>query len=536
MTNIFKSLAQQPSSAAHRVIKNTGFLYVRMGITMFISLYSTRLILSALGASDFGIFNVVGGSIAMFGFLNDAMTNATQRFMSFAQGEGNKEKQKHVFNVSVVIHFLIAIVMTIVLLAAGYFFFNGFLNIPAERLPVARMVFYFMVASTVFGITTVPYNAVIYSHENMLFYTIVGIIESFLKLGVALAVAYTITDKLVLYGLLMTCIAFSLRIFKRMYCRKKYEECTFAPKTYFKRSIMKEMTGYAGWTLLGASTSMITNYGQNLVVNKFFGTTINAAQGIASQVNGILSVLSNTVLRALYPVIMKSEGAGDRIFMFKAINFGCKSLFLLMALPIIPVLIEMPYIFELWLGAGKVPEFAVVFCRLLLFKTLIDFLFIPCLIAIKAQGNIKKFEIVFSFFCFFPLIIAYFLFREGFPAYCIYVIFIIFAMINLVLVLYFAWKNVGFPIRPFLKNVLLRCFFAFTMILTISLIPVLLWTDSFYRLLAICAISGITFLLVSWFVGFKDDEKTQIKNLAMPYLLKIFPNKIQSIIKNKKTR
>ena len=178
------------SSTANRVVKNTGFLYAKMGITMFISLYTTRLILNSLGAADFGIFNIVGGAIAMLGFLNAAMAGATQRFMSYSEGEGNKKKQKSIFNISILLHFFIALAAGIALLIAGYFFFNGILNIPADRIFAAKVVYGSLIVSTMFTVMSVPYDAVLNAHENMKYYAIIGIIESLLKLSVALIVVY----------------------------------------------------------------------------------------------------------------------------------------------------------------------------------------------------------------------------------------------------------------------------------------------------------------------------------------------------------
>jgi hypothetical protein len=209
-----------------------------MGITMFISLYATRLILNSLGASDFGIFNIVGGAIAMLGFLNVAMASATQRFMSYSEGAGDKEKQKSIFNISVILHFFIAIIIGIVLLIAGYFFFHGILNIPVERIHAAQMVYYFMIVSTMLTVMTVPYDAVLNAHENMLYYAVVGIIESVLKLAVALVVVYTLADKLIIYGALMAGISLLVMMIMRVYCHKKYVECEFKPRTYYDNDLM----------------------------------------------------------------------------------------------------------------------------------------------------------------------------------------------------------------------------------------------------------------------------------------------------------
>lgn len=246
-------------STANRVIKNTGYLYAKMGITMFISLYTTRLILNSLGATDFGIFNIVGGAIAMLGFLNASMASATQRFMSYAEGEGNKDKQKNIFNVSVVLHLLISLLVGVVLLIAGYFFFNGILNIPADRIFAAKVVYWSLIVSTMFTVMTVPYDAVMNAHENMKYYAIVGIIESLLKLSVALVVVYTLSDKLIIYGMLMACIPLITLTIMRVYCHKHYVECVIAPKKYWHKGLMKEMTSFAGWSFLGSMSSLVGN-------------------------------------------------------------------------------------------------------------------------------------------------------------------------------------------------------------------------------------------------------------------------------------
>lgn len=217
------------SSTANRVIKNTGYLYARMGITMFVSLYTTRLILNSLGASDFGIFNIVGGAISMLGFLNAAMASATQRFMSYSEGAGDKEKQKSIFNISLVIHFLTSLLVGVALVVAGFFFFGGILNIPADRVGAAEVVYASLIVSTMFTVMTVPYDAVMNAHENMRYYAIVGILESLLKLSVAFACVYTSADKLVVYGILMACIPLLTLTIMRVYCHKHYRECIISP-------------------------------------------------------------------------------------------------------------------------------------------------------------------------------------------------------------------------------------------------------------------------------------------------------------------
>lgn len=285
------------SSTANRIIKNTGYLYAKMGITMFISLYTTRLILNSLGASDFGIYNIVGGAIAMLGFLNSAMAGATQRFMSFTEGEGNKEKQKGIFNVSLVLHFCIAIIAGVALIIAGIFFFNGILNIPTERVFAAKVVYGSFIVSTMFTVMTVPYDAAMNAHENMRYYAIVGIVESLLKLSVAFVCVYTLFDKLIVYGSLMASIPLITLTIMRVYCHRHYEECTMNLKHYWDKGLMKEMTSFAGWNFCSSAASFLTMQGMSIVLNMFGGVIVNAAHGIANQVSGMLMVFPITCLK-----------------------------------------------------------------------------------------------------------------------------------------------------------------------------------------------------------------------------------------------
>jgi O-antigen/teichoic acid export membrane protein len=272
--------------AAHRVAINTGILYVRIAITVFVSLYTTRVILGALGTEDFGIFNLVGGTIVMLTFLNASMAAATQRFMSYAQGQGDELRQRSIFNVSVVLHAIIAIVIVAILEGAGYILFNGVLKIAPDRMQAAWMVYQFAVASMFFTILSVPYDAVINAREHMLLFAVLGVIEAFLKLGIALFIVKVDSDKLVVYGLLMALLSVALLLLRMMYCHICYHECKIAPVRYINRPLFKEMTSFAGWSFFGTSTSMIANYGQGVVLNMFFGAKVNAAQAVAGQVSG----------------------------------------------------------------------------------------------------------------------------------------------------------------------------------------------------------------------------------------------------------
>jgi Na+-driven multidrug efflux pump len=516
---------KQPTSASHRVVVNTGILYAKMGITMFISLYTTRLILNSLGASDFGIFNIVGGAIAMLRFLNVAMASATQRFMSYAEGEGNKDKQKNIFNISIILHFGIAILLGIVLLIAGYFFFNGILNIPAERMYAARMVYYFMVVSTMFTVMTVPYDAVLNAHENMLYYAIVGIIESVLKLTVALIVVYTMSDKLIVYGALMAGISLLVMIIMRVYCHRKYEECVFKPRKYYDKVLMKEMSGFAGWNFVGTSSSMIVNYGYNIIVNHFFGTILNASIGIVGQLNGQLMAFSNSMIKAVNPVIVKKEGSGNRKNMFQTVFTACKLSFSLYALLVIPFYVESSYILRLWLK--NVPPYAEIFLKILLIQMFIEQISISLGTALSAVGKIKQYNIISATIMLLSMIIVFLFFKTGFPPYTLYLVSLCSALLIMLLKVVFCKKYGRMSIKSYFTQVVLRCF-GVTFLVFIAAISIYTSiSESFIRLIMVMGISFLTFGILFYYFILSSEERKLSHQILMNLINKKLNMKFQ---------
>lgn len=499
-------------STANRVIKNTGFLYAKMGITMFISLYTTRLVLNSLGASDFGIFNIVGGAIAMLGFLNAAMASATQRFMSYSEGAGEKEKQKAIFNVSFILHFIISMIVGLTLFIAGYFFFNGILNIPENRTLAAKVVYGSLIISTMFTVMTVPYDATMNAHENMKYYAIVGIIESFLKLTVAFACVYTLHDKLIVYGILMACIPLITLSIMRIYCHKYYEECIIAPHKYWQKGLVKEMTSFAGWNFFNSSITMINAYGQGIILNSFFGTMLNAAQGITSQINGQLQVLSSNMLKAVNPILGKSVGAHNTDLLIKSTMLGAKYAAALYSLVAIPLFIEAPYILKLWLE--NVPEWTVVFVRFQLLRTFIEFQFVTLPSSISATGKIKKYSLYSSLSNLMQLPAIYILFKLGYPPYCMYIATILFGNLLVYgIALHFANKNYSLSIIAYLKDVLFPIYLS--LIITFVTLNALLLIISMSNLinLIIFVITSFIVYTLSFFILCPRDEKVQILNL-----------------------
>jgi O-antigen/teichoic acid export membrane protein len=505
--------------AVNKVAKNTAILYAKMAITVFISLYSTRLILGALGVADFGLFNVVGGAIAMLGFLNSSMASASQRFMSYAQGAGNVYKLKNIFNVSIVLHIIIAIIVLVILEAAGLVFFNGVLNIPADRVATAKIVYQFMIVSTLFTIISVPYDAVINAHENMLLVAIIGIIDAGCKLGIALYVTQTGLDKLVMYGLLMAILAVFLLIVQRIYCNRTYSECDIQLNNYFDKSIFKEMTSFAGWNLLGSASSMIAGYGSGILLNHFFGTVLNAANAIAGQLNGQLMALTNTMQKALNPMITKSEGSGNREQMVKATLSGSKISFLIFAIFSIPFLIETPFILKLWLK--NIPEWTVIFCQLGIVYSLIQQITITLGTAIAAVGNIKRVNMFNSIITTVNLLVLFILFKIGKGPYFLPVISIIVTIVIDLMKLYYAKQYCGINYGIFFKEVFSRVLLVFTISFLIGMLPLFFMPQSILRLVLVCFMSTATYILVSFLLAFSESEKRILKNLQKSVFARI---------------
>lgn len=506
-------------STANRVIKNTGYLYVKIGITMFISLYTTRLILDSLGISDFGIFNIVGGAIAMLGFLNAAMASATQRFMSYSEGEGNKEKQKSIFNVSIILHLGISIIVGFLLIIAGYFFFNGILKIPESRIFAAQVVYGSLIISTIFTIITVPYDAVINAHENMKYYAIIGILEAVLKLLIAFYCVYTSHDKLIIYGILMACIPLITLTIMCLFCHKNYKECIISPKKYWDKFLMKEIASFAGWNLFSTTTSMITNYGLGIILNMFFGTTLNAAQGVANQLNGQMSVFTNNITKAVSPVIVKSAGQNKQEKMMQISFFVSKIFFIINAILILPFIIYGETILSWWLK--QVPPFTNIFLILIILNSIVEVFLNSLCQMMAAVGQIKGLFFYRSITTLFCLPIIGLFFYYNFPPYVMYIVIFAKTIVNIGISIYFSYKYYKFPVKYFIFNIFLKCMFAITIIYTLSYFYKLYFINenTLQSIISIIISIILSFIILISFI-FNNEEKEIIKSTIKGLLRK----------------
>lgn len=496
--------------AANKVIFNTGILYTKMLITMGITLYSTRLVLNALGASDYGIFNLIAGVIAMLSFLNTAMTVSTQRYLSFHQGTGNFEMQKKVFTNSWALHIIIGAIVMILLLVLEPFLFGGFLNIPVDRIPTAKAIYYFMSISVFFTIISVPFTASLNAHENMLWIAIVNIIESFIKLGIAISLLWFIqAERLFAYGIFMAVLSFISFSLYAVYCLNKYDECSIK-KYQIDKPLIKELGGFAGWNLFGALCTFSRTQGIAIILNVFFGTIVNAAYGIANQTAAQLSFFSHTMLRAINPQIMKSEGMDDRQRMLRLSMMASKFGFFLLAFIAIPVIFEMPTILKLWLK--NVPEYTVIFCSLCLISILANQLTIGLQSAIQATGKIKAYQAIIGGIQLFNLPVSYLLLRLDFAPYSVLISSIGVEVLSCIFRLFFLHKKAGMSIIEYFERVFLKEIIPlFFIISTCWLVTNYVYFE--YRFLLTVAVSVIIFIVSIYFTGLCKDEKIFINDI-----------------------
>lgn len=446
-------------STSQRVIKNTMFLYVRMVISILVNVFTTRLLLDALGASDYGLYNVVGGAIAMMGFLTASMSSATQRFISYAEGEGNVERVKEVFINAQILHYGLALISIVLLVSVGFVFFNGVLNIPSGREQIAVFVYGCLVFSTVFSITVVPYDAVLNAHENMKVYSVIGIVDVLLKFAIAFAVYYYKADRLIFYALLMALESWLLRSITQFYCKKHYDECRkTALKKYYAKDMIRSMASFAGWNMVNVACGMISLFGMSLVVNHFFGTKVNAALGIATQLSGVLMTVSTNMIKALTPVLVKKEGQHNHKQVLDITYVGCKFSFLLFSFFCIPILFYLNPILRLWLHT--VPDWTNIFCGLLIVGTLIEQLTVFIYQAISAQGEIREYSVVKGVIYLFPIVSSIIMFMlDNFSPYWALLNWILYKMvIGGIANIYYGYKKVGLSLRQYIGKALFPCF------------------------------------------------------------------------------
>ena len=504
------------SADKKRIVKNTILLYGRMLLMMVISLYTSRVILNALGVEDYGIYNVVGGVVTMFTMLSGSLSAAISRFITFELGKGESEKLKRVFATSVNVQLFLIVIISILLETIGLWFLNNKLVITEDRLMAANWVFQFSVVTFAINLWSVPYNAAIIAHEHMNAFAYISIFDAIAKLFVAFAILKNPCDRLIYYSALLLAVGIIQRYLYAFYCKKHFTECEY--RFLYDKTITKEIFGFAGWNFIGASSDILRDQGCNILINLFFGPTINAARGIAVQVNGAVYSFVQNFTTAIKPQITKNYASGNWGYMMDLIFMGCRYGYYILLILSLPVIINADYILNLWLG--QVPEHTVNFVRLVLLFSLSESLSSTLITAQLATGKIRQYQLIVGTLALLNLPLSYLCLKMGGPAESIYVVAIFVSVVCEAARVIMLRKMINLSIREFLKCV----YFNVALVtLVASVVPIYLslqfdFSKNFSTFLLSCFISLVCCLLSIAFVGCRKDERAYVIRLVDNYI------------------
>lgn len=392
--------------SSSRVVVNTIAQYIKNFISIVLTLYTSRLILYNLGIDDYGIYMLVSGVIYILGFVQNSLSRTIQRYLSFYRGKGDAKKVVEVFNNSVCVQFIIALVLCAALILLSTPIFSHFIHVPDEKLQATKIVYYVMTIGLFFNFIGTPYLASLISHENIVYSSVVQIIDALLKLPIALSLSLMTTHRLEFFSILSVFLIIINFLLYFIYCRCKYDETKHFSFHSFKKNVFKDMFSFMGWSIVGTMSIVGRNQGLAIVLNQFFSTAINAAYGIANQVAGQITFFSNALITAFNPQIIQSKGAGESERFVRLTEISCKFSYIVMSMVAIPAIVYMPTLLSLWLV--EVPERTVIFCDAILISILIDLITQNIGSAVQAIGDIKLYTILFQGLKLLTLPLAYF--------------------------------------------------------------------------------------------------------------------------------
>lgn len=494
-----------------RIAKNTLMLYFRMFFTMLVSLYTSRVILNTLGVEDYGIYSVVGGIITMFTFINSAMVSSTQRYLNFELAIGNENRLRSVFNTSIQIHALISIVIIILGETVGVWFLLEKLVIPESRITAAMWVYQCSIISCVVNIMSVPYNADIIAHERMSAFAYISILEVTLKLLIVYMLVVSPYDKLTVYAILLLLVQLFIRYIYSRYCNKHFKESLL--KLEFNKTLFKEMSGFAGWSFWGNLSSILYTQGLNLMLNIFFGPVVNAARGIAIQVQSAVQQFVSGFQTALNPQITKNYAAGNleemHSLMFRSARFS----FLLLFFISLPVLLETDFLLALWLK--NVPENAVVFTQIMICISLIYTTANPCAIANQATGKVKVYQMVVGGILLTILPISYLVLKLGAPAYSVFIIHFCVESVAQFYRMYMLRSLINLPIREYLNNIYIPVVATVVMSIILPLIVHAQLAYGWPQFFAVCFTCVISVGLSIYWIGITKYERDFFRKITL---------------------
>ena len=497
-----------------RVARNAAMLYCRMFLLMFIGLFTSRVVLRELGVEDYGIWNAVGGVVTMFTFVTTAISSAISRYLAYELGRSDREKLRRVFSTGLMVQLLLCLVLAVLVETVGLWMVDAKMVIPEPRAGAARFVLHCSLGVLVLNMLSVPFNAAIIAHERMSAFAYISVGEALLKLLTAVLLGVSAFDKLETYALLMLAVALLVRVTYGIYCRRNFEECGARPK--FDRPLFREMAGFAGWNFLGSGTNVLNVQGSNLLVNLFFGVAVNAARGVAAQVELVVKQFATNFLTALNPQITKSWAAGDREYCWSLVAKGAKFAYLAILLFLLPVVLEADMLLRLWLV--DVPDGAVLFVRLTMLALLVDMTGNPLLTLQLATGKVRRYYLLTGLLSLLCLPAVWLAFRLGAGAEWAYVCLTAVYFAVLALRLEFARRDAGFPVGRFLREVMLRLIVLTALSSVLPLLVRVLMAEGALRLVLVCGLSWISVAVCAFGFVLTPGERVLLLRKPQPWM------------------
>lgn len=494
-----------------RIAKNTMFLYIRMFIMLAVGLFTSRVVLDALGESDYGIYNIIGGVVVLFSFLNQALTSATQRFLNFNLGKGDLNKVESVFCMSMNSYLILSAVFLIAAETIGLWFVNTQLNIPDERMSAANWVYQFSVITFIINLIRIPYNASIIAYERMDFFAYVSLIEVVLKLVVIYMLFIDGIDRLIVYSLLYTIVPFLINIAYQAYCKRKFTTTRF--HWMWEKETFRSLFSFSGWSLFGSMANMLAMQGLNILINIFFGVAANAAVGIANNVTShVMQFVSNFQI-AFQPQIVKTYAANQIEEFHKLIFRTSKFSYYMIMIMALPIILTTQTILGIWLV--KVPEYTAIFCQLLLGYIIIDCISAPLWMAVQAIGKIKNYQILMSVCIVINFPLTYLAFKCGMPVYAAWIIRLAVNIFTSIVRCLYMKKKFDFPLGRYLATSVVPMIVVTIVSIPLPLIASLYYGQTITGLIVVLPLSFVVSFASIYWLGMTKNERNMIKAFAL---------------------
>ena len=494
---------------SRRIARNTVLLYFRMFLLMAVGLFTSRVILHALGETELGIYSAVGGAVALFGVLTGSMSSAISRFITYEMGLKESDLGK-VFSSAVCIQIILSAVVVLLAEPLCLWWISHKMVLPPERISAARWVLQFSLLSFVIQLISVPYNADIIAHERMDAFAWISIFEACGQLAVALAIKYSPIDRLIFYSAMLAMVSLLVRIAYGIFCKRHFAEANAGWQP--DRKLFGKMFSFAGWNFIGSGSGVLRDYGGNILLNAFFGPVANAAWYYASKINGAVQKFVASFTTAINPQITKSWAAGERDYMMRLIFRGSRMSIWLMMLVTLPLLFNTSFLTEIWLGKGLVPEGTVVFIQLILVYIMIEAVSYTMVTAMLSTGDIRDYQILVGGLQLLNLPVDWILLKAGAPAYIIFVVASAVALLCLAARLFMLRKMIGLPVGRFLRDVLLREILVVGLAATVPFLLSRHMEPGWGAFLVSLAATEIWSAGVIWLLGLEHDEKDILIN------------------------